>query len=293
MVSMSKGTKLKTLVISGVAESVFAGIAVLVALPSNSIALWSNASRVSLEAALCIAAIFAMVQANRERDEQYNYGLGKVESLTSLFGGIIMFGSLLVVGGQALTRFSSPPVMEGTGAGLIYLAAALTFNIVLFMRLTLHLRQDFSPILQTQRLLYRNALIASSTALLTVLAGTLFPEIHWIRFVDPVGAIVLSCFIFRTGLYLIRRAVNHLLDGSVEESVQLLITKELVKHFDAYSQLHGVRSRRSGSRMFVEVFLSFSPEETHAETLLRIENLKRDLEDSVAGSEVWIVPVRG
>lgn len=286
------GGRFKTLLLSGIAEVSGAGVAVLVALPSNSVALWSNAARISLEAALCVTALVGIRHSSRARDERFNYGLGKLESLTSLFGGIAMLGILLLVGWQAFNRFRDPQAVTGASWGIAFLLFSFGFNLVLFRRLRHHLEEEFSPIVQTQMLLYRNALVATGAACLAVIAGSLFPGVGWIQYLDPLGALVLCWFILKTGLSLIRGSINHLLDGAVEESVQVLITRELVRHFAAYEQLHGVRTRRSGARVYVEVFLSFDPAESHGAVLRRAEDLKVDLENSVAGAEVWIVPVR-
>lgn len=40
----------------------------------------------------------------------------------------------------------------------------------------------------------------------------------------------------------------------------MVITRELVTHFDEYDNLHGIRSRRSGSHVFIDIFLECDPE---------------------------------
>ena len=61
-----------------------------------------------------------------------------------------------------------------------------------------------------------------------------------------------------------------LLDGTLEEGDQLKITRELVTHFDRYDMLYGVRSRRSGNRIFIDIFLGFDPDK-------RVGDVERDI----------------
>ena len=44
-----------------------------------------------------------------------------------------------------------------------------------------------------------------------------------------------------------------------EKSVflSLVIVKELATHFDHYKEIHGVRSRRSGSHVYMDLMLEF------------------------------------
>ena len=50
------------------------------------------------------------------------------------------------------------------------------------------------------------------------------------------------------------RSIYDLLDGALEENIQLMIMRELAVHFDKNRDFHGVRSRRVGSRVFIELF---------------------------------------
>jgi len=79
---------------------------------------------------------------------------------------------------------------------------------------------------------------------------------------------------------------------SLEESTQLVILRELVKHFDDYDELHKVRSRRSGSNVFIEIFMSFDPELKMLEVTERIERLHDTISAIVPGAQVLIIPSR-
>ena len=266
--------------------------AVVSAVLANSIILWTNTARVGLESFLGVLAFVGAMQLRRGvKNGTFDYGLGKLENVFSLFGGIIVLITLIIVGWQSLERSMNPEPLVGTNFGIFVLIAALSYNLRILYRLKQHLREENSPIIHTQSMIYRNASIASAVALVSVLIPTLFPDQTALYLLDPLGALILCIFLLQTGLTLVRESLFHLLDGSLEESMQMDITRALVDHFDAYEQLHALRSRRAGTQIFVELFLEFKADAPHQEMLANASAIKADLEQRLPSAVVWVIPV--
>jgi divalent metal cation (Fe/Co/Zn/Cd) transporter len=62
----------------------------------------------------------------------------------------------------------------------------------------------------------------------------------------------------------------------------------LARHFHDYEELHGIRSRRSGAQVYVEIFLEFDPKKKVAEIQQAIDSIRRDIEQKLQGSSVTI-----
>ena len=79
-----------------------------------------------------------------------------------------------------------------------------------------------------------------------------------------------------------------LLDRTLDEEHQMIILKELATFFHEYEELHGIRSRRSGSRVFIEIFLELSPETAvgHVQTI--VVSIRKNIEAKIVGSSVTI-----
>jgi len=67
-----------------------------------------------------------------------------------------------------------------------------------------------------------------------------------------------------------------------------MILGELARHFHDYEELHGIRSRRSGAQVYVEIFLEFDPEKKVGEVQAVIDKLRRSIEEKIQGSKVTI-----
>lgn len=283
-------SKSQILLTSAGAEILFILLAVTGAILANSVTLWTNAARVLLEASSCFLAYYTVWKSKRVSAEVYNYGLGKLENLVSLCAAAVILCTFLIVGWSTINRMLNPVAIEGAGFGLVTLVIAGTYNIWIFIQLRNLKNHDSSPVVDAQSVVYLNAIIASSISLVAVLLAWLFREHAWARFIDPIGAVALCYFLLRNGLSLMKRSLSPLLDGAIEESSQMLILRGLVEHFDDYDQLGRIRSRRSGSRVFVEVFLQFEPTLEHSVVLQRMQTIKQTLERNVPGSEVWVIP---
>lgn len=284
-------TKAQILLTSARAEILFVVLALIAAMLANSVTLWTNAARVLLESSSCILAYYTVWKSKRASAEVYNYGLGKLENLVSLFAACVILGTFLIVGWNTINRLQNPVPMSGAGFGLLVLCLASGYNIWIFGKLRRLKHVDNSPVVDAQCVVYQNALIASAISLTTVLLAWAFRNQEWARFIDPIGAVGLCYFLLRNGLSLMKRSIAPLLDGAIEESHQVLIMRGLVQHFEDYDQLGRIRTRRSGSQVFIEVFLQFDPSLDHATVLQRMAAIKQTLERSVPDAEVWVIPV--
>ena len=79
-------------------------------------------------------------------------------------------------------------------------------------------------------------------------------------------------------------------NGKVKESIQLAVLRELAARFAAYAQLQGIRTRRVGPKLFIDIFLEFAPQLPMHTVQECCDTVKRNLENALAGSEVWVVP---
>jgi ferrous-iron efflux pump FieF len=106
--------------------------------------------------------------------------------------------------------------------------------------------------------------LAIFTALLLTLALRRFP---WSIYIDPIGALLFIGYATVTFFPGLSSGISKLLDKTLDEDLQLRIDRQMAKTHDGYKGFHGVRSRRSGGRIFIEIALSFKPDKAMAEAM--------------------------
>jgi ferrous-iron efflux pump FieF len=221
----------------------------------------------------------------------FNYGLGKIENLVSLIIGFFILLSVLIMASLIINRLLHPVYLKGFG---IWLGIACTFIFAIINgRLWWQSRQQKrnapSPIVEAQLRLFAVKTLANTCMFLNFTISMSVSQ-SWVLYLDPLTSCITLAFMINCGWHLLRHSVHDLLDHSLEEPLQLLITKQLADYFDSYASLDDVRSRYSGRQIFIEIFLGFDSGKSLGETQLVMDSIKHNLENAIPHAEVTIIP---
>ena len=221
----------------------------------------------------------------------FNYGLGKIENIASLFIGAFMLVSSLVMALLIGYRLLHLVRIQGFGVWL-GIACTLVFgtlNAVLWVQSLRHKRAAPSPIVDAQCRLFAVKTVGNTCMFFTFVLS-LSLDYRWALYLDPLASCITVGFMCQSAWKLIRHSIHDLLDRSLDEPLQELINKQLVRFFDEYTALDSVRSRYSGQNVFIEIFLGFDSQRPLAEVQKITDTIKRNLEADIPHAEVLIVP---
>ena len=265
---------------------------IIAAIIANSLTLESEILKnIGLVTAVFLSYL-SIRKVNRGRTEGYNYGYGKLESVSGLIVAVVLVISLIIVIGHTIERFQHPVELHSGGLDLaiVFSAVALLTSAWLW-RHDLHLsNEEYSPVLESLWRMYRFKTVASILVIASLSMSAIFSDQPWASFIDPLGSVLIGLFIVQSIYNISAMSVYDLLDRALEESLQLIILRELAGYFDEYEAIHGIRSRRSGANVYIEIFLEFDGERKMAEVQAVISSMKADLEKKINGSEIVISP---
>lgn len=256
--------------------------------PANSLTLWASVLRVGLDLPASFFALYVSRRILRQEDRRFDYGLGKWENLASLVNVPVMFAGLVFLAFRATLAFLNPQPVTHTTFGLVVLLAFGAVNVTLMLRFRRLNREKPAPLVHAQFVLYRNAAVASLLSVLALAGARLAGPTG--RYFDILGATILAVLILQSAFVLLRQSLSALLDEAVEGSLQQRIVKELAGANKEYLQLHRIRSRHAGGRIFIELSLEFEPEISVREMLDRSARIRRIIQQIVPGAEVGIQP---
>lgn len=258
---------------------------------SGSAALLSDVFKCANE---MLATFFALMIIRRMKAGgkfTYDYGMGKFETLTRLITGGGMFLSLCILVLFTVHRFIEPEPFNNTAA-MIGIPLMLFATIIDYHHWhTFHRRaqQDPSPIMEAQWRLRRAKTFSNLLVFFALSISVLFEHYTWAHYVDPIVSVIIIGFLMVAGYREFSSSLPDLFDKTLDEELQIVILQELTSSFDQYHEFHGVRSRRSGSRIYIDIFLGFDPDKKMSEVQEFALSLKRSLEVKIAGSVVSIV----
>ena len=257
---------------------------------AESLAILSDLLKESTDFLAVLASYLTVLALRKAPGHRFAYGIGKLENLVSLAIGLVMVGCSFFLLTKVVSHFHHPVPTSGTLPGIIIFSVYAFIGFGIWTRNRWILRHQHSPIIESQaRLWFSKACFDSFMA--TALTLELFFRGHaWSFYLDPLASLLGVGFMIHAAYAISSSSVNDLMDAALEETTQLQILNQLVRHLDEYDRLHKVRSRRSGSRIFVEVFVDFHPDLRMAEVQERIHRLRSSIGNAIPGAEVSILP---
>jgi len=265
---------------------------VVAAFLSMSIVLFADAVKCANEILATFFAYLTIRKMARGGAGTYDYGMGKFETVTSIITGGVMFISLALVFFAAIHRIVYPEslVHEGAYLGIFLMIIGVTMNTYLWKKNErLYLREP-SPLMDSQWRLFRTKAFSDFSVLLSLIFSLAFSRYAWSLYIDPVASFFIAGILFLSGARVIRSSLPDLLDRTLDEELQMVIVQHLAVFFNDYEALHGVRSRRSGSNVYIEIFLEFDGGKKMCEVQEIIDRIRASLEAQIPKSKVSIVP---
>ena len=222
----------------------------------------------------------------------YDYGMGKFESLTRIITGGVMFVSIVI-----LLLFTSHRILNPEHFDMNAAFIGIPLMILVSITDSYHWKKNYSlaqkeptPIMEAQWRLRRAKTFSDLLILFALVLSVLLVQYSWSEYIDPIASLVIIGFLLFAGYREISSSLPDLFDKTLEEELQIVILKELVGSFNKFDEFHGVRSRRSGTRIYIDIYLGFDPEQKVKDMQESIDSLKGSLETLIPGSVVCIIP---
>ncbi|HII98784.1 MAG TPA: cation-efflux pump [Methanoregula sp.] len=258
---------------------------------SGSVTLYASALKTCNEAIGVLISWLIARRIARGDHDIYDYGMGKFENIACIVTGSVMILSFVILISAATFRIFYPVTLRDNGvlAGVFIVVIMMTVDLYFSIRNYRLAQQEPSPLMDAQWHLFRLKAFANLMVLLTLVLTLLCAGSWWTVYIDPAGSFIVMGILLYSGLRLIRSSLPDLLDQTLEEELQFIVVQELAEHFHNYEQLHGVRSRRSGGFIYVDIFLEFDGDLLMRDVQDTMDRMKMSLETKIHGSHVNII----
>ena len=108
------------------------------------------------------------------------------------------------------------------------------------------------------------------------------------KILDPIIAVIMAVNIVFTGVGLVKRSVGGLMDDALPAEELKIIGASIRKHQGLQATFHGLRTRKSGSRRFIDFHL-LVPGETSVTTAHDLcEIIEKEIKSELSQAEVTI-----
>jgi cation diffusion facilitator family transporter len=219
---------------------------------TGSISLWSDALESLVNLAAGLVALGALMVAEQPADDRHSYGHDKAEYFSSGVEGALILVAAVSIIWSAAHRFVDPQPLARLGPGILIalLAGAMNFATA---RIMLSVARQHDSI----------AIEADAKHLLTdvwtsvgIIGGllVLMAMPQW-AILDPLMAIAVGIHIVATGVGLLRRSADGLMDAALPPTEVKRAETVIRAELPAGSSFHALRTRKAGARRFLEFHL--------------------------------------
>lgn len=251
---------------------------------SGSVSIISEAMHSAMDLIASLIAFIAVKTSSKPVDDEHPYGHGKMENLSGLAEGILIFVAAGLIIKEAINKFMHPSELEQMPLAIAVMLIASLVNLFVSNKLRKVGIEEDSQALEADSLHLRTDVYTS----LGVGVGIILVKITGMTILDPIAALLVALLIIKEAWSLTSRAFNFLLDGrlSLDEEKQI---KEIIdRHKTEFMDYHKLKTRKSGSKKHIDFHITVLPNMTVQEAHEIIGKIKMDMNNELNNTRVSI-----
>ena len=221
---------------------------------------------------------------------EYNYGVGKIEAISSLLCDGIAFFGLLIALGLSVREIISPEQPSDFVIAVVGLKVInVVFDTVFYVKQRKITKIHNSAISKANYAEALSALLFDSVALVSLFAMWLLRDNTVGQYISPVVSIFVAIYLMFGYVKRTRQALIELTDKTLPEKEQMKILSILTQHYSSYTQCYSVNSHKSGDITMIDIHLSFEKNTTFEEILALKTKMQEEFDSQFGNCVVNIV----
>ena len=221
---------------------------------------------------------------------QYNYGVGKVEAVSSLLCDGVAFFGLLFALGLSVYEIIFPEQPSDLVIAVVGLKVInVSFDIAFFVKQRKIIKIHNSAISKANYAEALSSLLFDSIALVSLLTMWLLRDNPIGGYISPAVSIFVAIYLMFGYVKRTRQALNELTDKTLPEEEQLKILNILTRHYESYSEFHSINSHKSGDTIRIDIHISFEQNTTFEEILTLKKQMQNEFDAQLGNCVVNII----
>lgn len=200
-------------------------------------------------------AFFTVQIAAKPADHDHPFGHGKIETLSALFEGLLLWVAAAFMAREGVLHFLDPAPLQHTGWAIATMAVSLLISLGIFWNNSRAAMRTGSSALQMNALHFLSDTVTS----LAVLVGLAIVWVTGWSWIDPLLAFGVAIYIIIASYGQLKIAIHELTDAVISPLDRARVFELIQKSKQSHSSVLGVhdfRGRKSGSSVQVDFHLS-------------------------------------
>lgn len=250
---------------------------------TDSVSILATLLDSSLDVLASIINLIAVRHALQPADREHRFGHGKAEALAGMGQSMFIFGSAGILLLQATGRIVHPQTeMAGFELGLGVMVFSMIATLILLTFQKYVIKHTNSTAIKADALHYKTDLLVNAS----VIVALCLTVYGWSYF-DPLFAIGIALFILHSAWQIAREAIDLLMDHELPDEDRAKISELVLRHSGTQG-FHDLRTRRSGTKVFIQLHLELDSTLTLFAAHAIADQIEHELEALFPEAEVMI-----
>jgi cation diffusion facilitator family transporter len=259
-------------------------IKIMAGILSGSVSIISEAIHSGMDLAASMVAFFSVRQSTKPADREHPYGHGKIENISGMAEGLLIFVAAAMIIIEAVKKIYEPVEIEQATVAIVVMLISALINFFISRKLYKVSREEDSMALQADALHLKTDVYTS----LGVGIGILLIKLTGIYILDPIVAILVALLIIKEAWELCKNAFDYLLDTKLTDAEVSKIEKIIRIYSDKIEDFHKIKTRKSGNMKHIDFHITVNPQLTVAESHEIIGCLKKDMAEEFKYTRVSV-----
>jgi len=276
--------KVKVALLSIISNTTLITLKVIAGILSGSVSIISEAIHSGMDLVASIIAFFSVRSSSQPADREHPYGHGKIESISGMAEGLLIFVAAGLIIKEAIEKIYAPTEIEQAAVAIAVMLGAAIVNILVSRKLYQVAREEDSMALEADALHLKTDVYTSAGVAL----GLLLIKLTGITILDPIVAILVALLIIKEAWELCKAAFDNLLDVKLSDEEEAQISEIIRKQGGKIKDFHKLKTRKSGNVKHIDFHIIVDPDMTAMEVHDIVGALKKAMWEEMGNTRVNI-----
>ncbi len=250
----------------------------------GSVSVISEGIHSGLDLFAALIAFLSLRKASKPADEQHQFGHGKIENISGVIEGFLIFIAAIWIIVEAIRKLFGEMQVESLGLGILVMGIASLVNFFVSKNLFRVAKATDSIALKADALHLSTDVFTS----LGVMLGLSLIKLTNIQVLDPIVAIIVALFIIKASYALTKEAFSPLLDSRLPAEEEKAIIDIIGRYQDSFIEYHELRSRKAGSERHIDLHLVVPYNKPVREVHAMCDQIEEEIKNKFTASHVLI-----
>ena len=277
----------KATVVSTSVAALLVIIKMTVGVLSGSIAVLASAIDSFLDLTVSLFNYFALSNAEKNPDENFNFGRNKIEPLAAVIEGTVISFSALFILYESLLKIAHPREMSFMSESIWVMLVSLVITIALVIFLNFVAKKTGNMVIKADALHYKTDIFSNGAVLVALALISMTGE----QLIDPVLGVGIAIFMIYSSIPIIKEGTLMLLDAAIPEEenqkIKNILESSIAKN--ETNDYHFLQTRESGSHVYISVHVVFNVSISLYDAHVISDKLELKIKELFEGKKVHIM----